>query len=864
MLIGEDGTTQQLIMMETVNGSDWVYHHKVSKNTQLSYKYILIDQDTIKAKEWGPNRECNFKVNVDTLVEDKWRDRSIIANSFLTSAFTKAIFHRKPCTANHIKAPNRKLSFEFWCSIINENEIFGIVGAGDLLGSWKKPLVLSDATFPVWSINIPCNDVPNYLEYKYVKLDAKTHEILEWETGENRVYRPWQPSKHTIVRDDHFRTEKTWHGVGVAIPVFSLRSTRSFGIGEFLDLEYLIEWTHKTNMNVIQVLPVNDTLATMTWVDSYPYASISVAALHPLYVNIAAMGVFKNAAVVKEYLKDIQTLNKLEVIDFELTLKKKFHYFNILFKDLYTDIIKDKEIQAFVSSQSSWIKAYAAFCVLRDKYGTSQYGEWPTLSKYDKETVDRMMDKGHEDFERVMFYIWIQYHADKQLLSMRNLAREHGIALKGDLPIGIYRYSCDAWIAPELYNMGQQAGAPPDDYAEQGQNWGFPTYNWDIMRQDGYEWWRFRMRQLSRYFDALRIDHILGFFRIWQIPTHHVQGTMGIFNPRLPYDRGELARFGLTGDLTRFVNPWITDSHLGKVFGHKKSEVIKVFLESKEDGNYRFKDQFANQRDISRFIAENASWTDYELSIQNLMSNVILLTEEGGHHFNPRITVHTTQSYQDLAPWQQSYVLKLYNEYYFSRHDIYWQRQALERLPAVMDASNMLICGEDLGMIPATVPVVMKDLNIMSLEIQRMPKGNTRWGMVKEYPYASVCSPSCHDMSTIRGWWESDPEMSKAFYYQYLNQNGISPVECTENIARSIVWDHLVSPSMLAIFPLQDLVAMHDEIKKENAASEQINIPANPKHYWRYRFHINIEELVKYKPLIENIRSMLKHSGRSS
>ncbi|HMU04072.1 MAG TPA: 4-alpha-glucanotransferase, partial [Saprospiraceae bacterium] len=438
------------------------------------------------------------------------------------------------------------------------------------------------------------------------------------------------------------------------------------------------------------------------------------------------------------------------------------------------------------------------------------------------------------------------------------------VVLKGDLPIGIYRYSCDAWVAPELYNMDEQAGAPPDDYAVLGQNWGFPTYNWSEMAKDGFLWWQNRMRQLNRYFDALRIDHILGFFRIWQIPTDQVEGTMGSFNPRLPFTREELAQYGVSGDLSRYTMPPLTYDHLGQLFGSDMEEVFDVFFTKMSDSRIVFKSSFDTQLEISQFVAQNPKYKKYEKNLLLLVSNVLLLVEpnSGGQQFNPRITLTTTQSYTQLDQYAQARILKLYNDYYYSRHDEYWRQQALWKLPAILDASDMLICGEDLGMIPKAVPGVMRDLNIISLEIQRMPKGNSKFGQVPSYPYFSVCSPSCHDMSTIRGWWQGDHENAKEYYYNYLKWYGYTPMDGSPEIVQAIVEDHMASPSMLAIFPIQDLVGMDATLRKEDANAEQINEPSNPKHYWRFRFHLNMEDLLKEKGLNDKIRSLVKKYGR--
>ncbi|MBK9737394.1 MAG: 4-alpha-glucanotransferase [Saprospiraceae bacterium] len=511
-----------------------------------------------------------------------------------------------------------------------------------------------------------------------------------------------------------------------------------------------------------------------------------------------------------------------------------------------------------------WLRSYATFCHLRDIYNTCNFNAWPKYKHYSEEIIDSLCNESYIGYKDIQFYYFLQYHADKQLLDVKLYARANGIALKGDLPIGIYRFSTDAWVNPELFNMNEQAGAPPDDYAVLGQNWGFPTYNWSVMSKDGFKWWRHRMQHLNRHFDALRIDHILGFFRIWQIPTNQVEGTMGSFNPRIPFSRDELKKYGISGDLSRYTNPHISLDILNDLFGSEVEDIINMFFNSSGDGTIVFKSSFDTQQEIVHFISQNPKFKKHEPALLSLISEVLIIIEPNsdGQLFNPRITIGTTTSYDHLNDSAKSSIDALYNDYYFKRHDEYWKEQALWKLPAILDSSDLLICGEDLGMIPKAVPGVMREMNIISLEIQRMPKGNTKFGQVAGYPYFSVCSPSCHDMSTIRGYWESDHENAKDYYYNYLHWYGLTPLECSPEIVTAIIEDHLMSPSILAIFPIQDIIGMDVILRKKDVFSEQINEPSNPKHYWRYRFHINVEDLIAQTDLNHKITSLIRKSGR--
>lgn len=859
-------------LFQTIDGENWTGKLLVNEKDVLSYHYSIYNNGKKSHNEWGKPRQLNITSDRNIYVEDKWRQRANENNAFLATAFTKSIFRRPAQTPEKSSKPKistkNKVTFQLSSASIQSHLVFGVVGNTKEFGEWKIPVAMDDSNFPLWQHSVPFDGNDLHIEYKYVVMDPKDGSIKVWEDGDNRTchFVLGSPEgNHIIITDDHFRyNDAKWRGAGVAIPVFSLRGNDGMGIGEFTDMNLLTDWAESVGMNVIQILPVNDTIANKTWADSYPYAAISVFALHPLYINIQRISGFRKKSDQKDFQSKKDELNTLEMVDFEKVLNNKFKFLRILFDQEYSDFKADNNVQEFIKTNSEWLKPYAVFCHLRDKFNTCNFNQWPEYSTYTTQITEELCSDMNKDLKEIEFYFFIQYHADKQLSEAKSYAREKGVILKGDLPIGIYRYSCDAWVAPDLYNMGEQAGAPPDDYAILGQNWGFPTYNWTVMAKDGFGWWRKRMQQLNRYFDAMRIDHILGFFRIWQIPTHQVEGTMGMFNPRLPVSRDELAGYGISGDLTRYTMPFITYDILGKMYGNDLEDIFDIFFSPGNGDRVQFKTSFDNQQKISVFVSQNPKYSKHEKSLLNLMTEVLLLTEPGseGQFFNPRITLSTTQSYGHLDHNTKAKFNSLYNDYYFSRHDEYWKQQALWKLPAILDASDMLICGEDLGMIPKAVPGVMKDMNIISLEIQRMPKGNSKFGQVRNYPYFSVCSPSCHDMSTIRGWWEGDHENAKDFYYNYLHWYGLTPMQASPEIVNAIVEDHLASPSMLAIFPIQDLVGIDGTLRKSKADSEQINEPSNPKHYWRFRFHISMEDLLKSESLNEKLRSMVRKSGR--
>jgi 4-alpha-glucanotransferase len=802
-------------------------------------------------------------------VFDYFNPMGLLENVFTTQPFRAATVEnaekkaKKSTQATHV--------FRVKAPLLKPEEVICLLGHNKALRNWDTaaPIILKNEG--AWlETRLDLSEEAFPLGYKYGVWNTRTNKFLGFEDGGNRaIYANQSTSlQHpiTILHDNFARLPlANWKGAGVAIPVFSLRSKKSWGVGEFTDMPLLVDWSKSVGLKLIQLLPINDTTATHTWTDSYPYASISAFALHPIYVNVEAVAGKKHAEVLKPFQKKQKALNALEVVDYEAVLQMKWEILRQLYALQKADWIQDKDYHSYYESNKHWLAPYAVFCWLRDANGTSDFGQWSKYSKFKQADIDKLLRPASKHFDEIGLHLFVQWHLHLQLKAAADYAHEEGLSVKGDIPIGIYRYSCDAWVAPELYDMDAQAGAPPDDFAENGQNWGFPTYNWAKMKADGFAWWKQRFEQMSLYFDAFRIDHILGFFRIWSIPMDAVQGILGQFVPAIPVTEAEFRQAGIGFDFDRLCRPYITDAVLNEVFGVEKEQVILQFLNLRPDGQYELQPEFNTQRKIEDWL-QNQKPNDFLRQVRdglfNLIANVILLeSPQGGFAF--RFGIEKTSSFQHLPEGVKGVLKSMYVDYFFRRQDDFWQREAMEKLPALKAATQMLICGEDLGMVPGCVPAVMEELGILSLEIQRMPKAaGATFFHPKDAPYLSVVTPSTHDMSTLRDWWEEDPAMTQRFYNEMLQRSGPAPFFCEPWISKSLLEQHFHSPAMWAIFQLQDLLGMDAKLRRQNPHDERINVPANPKHYWRYRAHIALEDLMKADGFNGEIRKMVGESGR--
>ncbi|HEY4150239.1 MAG TPA: 4-alpha-glucanotransferase, partial [Chitinophagaceae bacterium] len=872
--LGQDKPADALLM-NYFNNDYWQLSIDIDplQVSAIHYNYILTYPDGFQVIESGDDREVAVSKGAtqDIQLVDTWNYSGEYENVFFTAPFHETLLKPNE-TKNKVKSPkNITHIFRVKAPLLKKNEVVCLSGTGITLGDWHEPAVLPASREGNWwtvKINLPREEFP--LQYKYGVYNIKEKTFVQFESGENRfLYGDDTANKLTILHDGFVHLPNTgWRGAGVAIPVFSLRSKDSFGVGEFRDMKLLADWSKKTGLKLIQILPVNDTMAMHTWVDSYPYAAISAFALHPIYICLEDVAGKKHAPLIKSLKKKQKELNDLPELDYEEVMKCKLAAIKELYLLEKEEVLKDRGFADFFMKNQHWLVPYAAFCCLRDKNNTSDFNQWKQHSRYDKAAIEKFVSPKAKHFDEIALQYFTQYHLHLQLKEATEYAHKNGVIVKGDIPIGIYRHSCDAWINPALYNMDVQAGAPPDDFAVKGQNWGFPTYNWQKMEEDGYAWWKQRFDEMSYYFDAFRIDHILGFFRIWSVPINAVEGIMGRFVPALPVHVNEFHERGIWFDHHRYTVPFITDAVLWEVFGDLEQFIKEEFLAEGGYGQFALREAYDTQRKVEDYFAGVES-NDHNHRLKqglfDLISNVLLFEHEGsnGTQFHFRISMDHTTSFRALdAPLQQQ-LKDLYINYFYYRQDEFWRKEAMHKLPALKASTNMLICGEDLGMVPHCVPDVMKQLGILSLEIQRMPKDPRKeFFHPADAPYLSVVTPSTHDMSTIRGWWEEDRVRTQRFFTEDLGQWGEAPYFCEAWINRAIVNQHLHSPSMWSIFLWQDLLGMSETLRRPNPHEERINVPSIPKYYWRYRMHLSFEQLLKEKEFNHELKQHVAASGR--
>lgn len=858
--------------LETTDGERWACDWCVESPEKTYTYYYSVEREGRAVKtEWlmiKHQLEVNAKKAAAYTLYDHWK--TMPEDAFLySSAFTDCINHQvpqvmKPETGSKIvrlivRAPQ-----------LRDGERLGVLGADKALGAWdvQKILPMTQHTYNEWVADIDATHLEgSHLEFKFVAFRNAKNELL-WENSMNRTVDLPEMKAGELVSYELDQASFALYNrklAGTQVPVFSLRTRKSAGIGDFGDLKTMIDFVASTGQKVLQLLPINDTTITHTWTDSYPYSCISVFAIHPQYADLHALPELKNAKARAEAEKTRAELNALDKIDYEKVNDFKINYLRQIFNQEGEKMMKTAEYKAFFQDTELWLVPYAQYSYLRDKNGTADFNQWPDHQVWDEAERKALADPKTAAYKNVAFFYFVQFVLDRQMQEAHEHAKTKGVILKGDIPIGVNRNGCDVWTEPKYFNLNGQAGAPPDDFSANGQNWGFPTYNWFEMLKDGCQWWNRRFKNMARYFDAYRIDHVLGFFRIWEIPVHSVHGLLGQFAPALAMSREEIESYGLHFQEDRFTRPFITDWVLDRVFHERAGEVKEKYLDRLDDERYQMKPEVDTQRKVEALFADATDEKELWLrdGLYALISDVLFVRDHTNPGvFHPRISAQLDFIYESLYDNDKAAFNRLYNDYFYRRNNQFWYQEAMKKLPKLVQATRMLVCAEDLGMVPDCVPWVMDELKILSLELQSMPKDpSVKFGHLSRNPYRSVCTISSHDMPTLRMWWDENVQRTQEYYNTMLYRQGPAPHPLPGWLASDIISRHLTSPSMLCILSIQDWLATDEALRLPDADAERINIPANPKHYWRYRMHLNIEDLAADKRFVQSITEMISQSG---
>jgi len=842
--------------MTTDDGWHWELETSAVESRQhpvetFTYYYYVADTDGVELRrEWtGVPRTYYFDATKNFIMPDLWREVPLQYHLFSKAyQVTSGLSSDETLRVQRVPLYRKTVIFRVSAPQLKNGQSVAILGSHPALGNWSparylrmEPLGLSE-----WQLSVNVDAILLPLEFKFVIVDDATHALVAWEEGDNRTIDGMLPPEQTAIPDgtvlvvsgESLRIkEEMWRAAGVCVPVFSLRSGHSCGVGDFGDLRLLVDWAVTTGMKVIQLLPVNDTTASCSWSDSYPYNIVSAFALHPQYLDLETLGPLRDKKQMTAFLRQQRELNALNYTDYEAVQRVKFDYIREVFEERGHQTLDTKEFRQWFEDNKVWLEPYAVWVIRRQP----DPAKLPTI-------------------ELVYF---TQYHLHLQLKAAADYARRHGVVLKGDVPIGVNRDSVETATRPNLFCLDCSTGAPPDNFSQNGQNWGFPTYNWEA---DIVDWFQRRIKWMEQYFDAIRIDHVLGFFRIWEIPCDALFGLLGHFSPALPMTQGEIEYFGLSFRKDLFTRPFINDRVLQRLFGLHVGYVKEHFLIPRSYGLYDLKSEYDTQRKVCQAFEgkgdENSLWI--RDGLYRLISNVLFLEDpRQPEMYHPRIGAWQEPVYEALTAEEKDAFMRLYNNYYYQRHNMFWGATAMRRLTEVFGHTHMLCCAEDLGMLPECVQPVLDALRILTLEIQSMPKeSGFEFTHLDGNAYRSVATISTHDMPPLRLWWEESPERTQRYYVSMLQKQGRAPEHLPAHLAEEIIARHLYCPSMLCILSLQDWLAMDTELRSKHLREERINVPSDPYNHWKYRMHLPLEDLIAAAKYNNKVRTMIQRSKR--
>ena len=639
---------------------------------------------------------------------------------------------------------------------------------------------------------------------------------------------------------------------GILTPLAAIPSDQSIGCGEFPDLVILGRWCNSHGMRLIQLLPVND-----TGTQSSPYSALSAFALHPIYARVADFPEFQDADSGGAILAQVDAARAAHKgsgrFAYQSVLSAKMELLRALYTATDAGERSGAEIDAFIT-EHPWIPSYAVFRYLKEKNAGRSWRYWDSHREAGPDEIKALWNDPALRTD-LRFFAWLQMRLSQQL---RNAALEldkMGVALKGDIPILMNEDSVDVWADREIFITELRAGAPPDMFSHLGQNWDFPIYNWQRLAERDYDWWRARLREAAQYYHAYRIDHVLGFFRIWAIPRNNFSGIPGFFWPQRGFNREELHAIGFDDGRIR----WLAEPHLrghvlrdvlGESFGRLPPE---TFAQVGTEDLYLFGPGVRGELDIEQ-LGLNREQTEFLLS---QFRNRALIALPNGE-FAASWTYHACDRFENLFDDEKERLRRLIAHSASESNEL-WARHAYKLLKVMRDTTEMLTCAENLGVVPEAVPRVLDALGILSLYIPRWAHYWDKEGQPPippaEYRPDSVCAPSVHDTSTVRGWWQT--ESGRDLLWRTLGLPGDAPAVFDAFAARTVYEGFARSASRILVLQIQDLLVFEPRLLHPDVAQERVNVPGSYNDFnWTYRLPILLEEFVRIESIGREVETI--------
>ncbi len=652
---------------------------------------------------------------------------------------------------------------------------------------------------------------------------------------------------------------------GTAIPLGALKTKRSCGIGEYPDLVAFASFCKKAGLSLIQLLPVND-----TGTESSPYSALSAFALHPIYISIEALPEYKAVSTpVKKAVKALhQAHDTAPRFDYRQlrygkldVLKQVYGDNKLAIAQLWSD--SDSDLRRWFA-KNPWVVEYAVFMELKWEFMEASWRQWP--KKFSSMKQNKIVERWEDRNLRAahLFHVWLQWRAFEQFQQAAEAVQEKGIMLKGDIPIMMNEDSADAWAHPEFFDDTMRAGSPPDGFNPTGQNWGFPVYRWKNLAKSDYSWWKNRLACASNFYQAYRIDHVLGFFRIWETSSRETTAILGRTEPSAPITFAELEKAGFDKDRIRWLSqPHVPTRAIEDVNNNDylgTHGYLHLLMDRiGEEELWLFKEEIQGDRDI---LEREDIPEPVRYRLAEFWRNRTLLPL-GQDKFLPLWTYRDTTAWKSLSEQEQESLDKLIATKQ-KKQDTLWEKQARTLLGELTSATDMIACAEDLGANPESVPRVLDDLSILRLCVVRWYRQWQEEGQpfvdFADYPAKSVVTASVHDSSTLRLWWLTEQDVAD-FYRDFPPEEAEGDIEVgiyTPETARYLLSRIATSASNFCIHPIQDFLALQAAYYHSDPQQERVNVPGSVNEFnWTYRLPVLVEELAQDKDLQVAIKEVV-------
>jgi len=651
---------------------------------------------------------------------------------------------------------------------------------------------------------------------------------------------------------------------GVAIPLAGIKTKGGWCVGEYPDLAALASLCKTTGLKLIQLLPINDSGS-----QSSPYSALSAFALHPLYLRVADL---PEAALCPAVLKSLKAYAAKHGQDSRFSYmdayRVKMDALRAVFDGSKATIIANPELPEFILSHP-WVKTYAVYKRLKKINGDRSWRDWQghrdaTESAIAKLWNDPAMKEEH------LFYVWLQVRSAQQCAASSRAVRDSGVTLLGDLPILMNDDSADVWSNRKYFTMHLRAGAPPDMFAHYGQNWGFPVYDWDRQAADDFSFWKTRVAEASAYYSAYRIDHVLGFFRIWAMSEFESDGYLGHFHPEISLKSEELRASGFSPERLRWLSlPHVRGPELRAAL-EKSGRAMSDLTISRNSAAEPLFERLGSE-DLYLFTRVVRGTGDIEAcGFPTILADFLktawrdrVLQPLEGNSFVPTWRHSDAYAWFSLSADEQGVLERLFRKQQ-AENETLWAERGKKLLAVLVGASDMLACAEDLGAVPDCVPAVLAELGIPGLKIPRWTrfwnKSGQPYESLADFRSASVCAVSVHDTSTVREWWEYE-EGRVDFAAAYCPELSPVPEKLEAASAFTVLQALARCASSIFVAQMQDYLDISDTLRSADPREDRVNIPGTQTDSnWTWRMRPTLEELQVDKKWI---KALTQIAGRT-